>query len=393
MDASTDHAQTACGGGTAMAHIGSAGHIVKVNPLTILSGDNAFCTEHHAIGIRIGKRLQCCCDLFHCVGLRCFRAPACKYIIRMMMVMSMIMASASAVLAVLVMVVMLMVMVVIMASASAVLAMFMMVVMLVVMVVIMAAAGADLAMFMMVVMLVVMVVIVAAAGAVLTMFMMVVLLLMEQFLQFIIQSILLSHSFYKLRPCELIPVSGYDGSCGIALPQPLHAVVQFFLGETGCVAEDQAACIGDLIVKEFAEVFLVHLAFLGIHNSGEAVQLDIMGIDALHCLDDITELAHTGGFDEDAVGLVILQHLFQCFAEITHKAAADAAGIHFRDLYTGILQEAAVDADLTELIFDQDEFFADIALSNELFDQGCFSGTEEAGENCNLCHKSTHFFL
>ncbi len=254
----------------------------------------------------------------------------------------------------------------------------------VMMLVIVAAAGAFLAVFVMVVMVVI---VAAAVFAMLVMVMM--LMLLHHGVQLGIEGVLLSHSLHQLLAGELIPVSGHDGSSGIARAQTLDAVIELFLGEALCVTQDQAACMCDLVVEEFTEILLVHLALLGIDNGGEAVQLHVLGVKIAHRLDDVAELANAGRFDEDAVGLVVIQYLLERLAEVADQTAADAAGIHLGDLHARILQEAAVNADLAEFVLDQDELFAGVALCDELLDERGLAGTEKAGEYGNLCHRIT----
>ena len=74
------------------------------------------------------------------------------------------------------------------------------------------------------------------------------------------------------------------------------------------------------------------------------------------------------------------------FTEIPDQGAADASGIHFTDLDAGFFQESAVDADLSEFIFDQYDLLACKRLGEQLFDQCCLSGSEEAGNNIDFCH-------
>ena len=115
---------------------------------------------------------------------------------------------------------------------------------------------------------------------------------------------------------------------------------------------------------------------------------------ALHGAGHVTQLAHAGGLDHDAVRVVLLHHLLQGGAEIAHQRAADAAGVQFVDLDAGLLEEAAVNADLAELVLDQHHFLACKGLLDELFDQGGFAGTQETGEDINFGHDSNaSFFL
>ena len=62
----------------------------------------------------------------------------------------------------------------------------------------------------------------------------------------------------------------------------------------------------------------------------------------------------------------------QSGAEITHQRAADAAGVQLIDLDAGLLQEAAVNADLTELVLDQHHLLTLKSVLQKLFDQSCF---------------------
>ena len=71
--------------------------------------------------------------------------------------------------------------------------------------------------------------------------------------------------------------------------------------------------------------------------------------------------------------------------------AADATGVHLVDLHAGVLEEAAVDGDLAELVFDQHDLFARVGLGDQLFDERRFAGAEKTGENINFCHKRKHF--
>ena len=103
-----------------------------------------------------------------------------------------------------------------------------------------------------------------------------------------------------------------------------------------------------------------------------------------------------GRLDQDAVGRILRNDLLERAAEIAHQRAADAAGVHLRDLDAGLLQKAAVNADLAELILDQDELLAVIGLLDHLFDQSRFARAEKAGININFRHKNTlyvNFFL
>ena len=81
-------------------------------------------------------------------------------------------------------------------------------------------------------------------------------------------------------------------------------------------------------------------------------------MQTLYGMDHVGKLADTGGLDDDAVRMIFLYDLFQRGSEIAHQRAADTAGVHLADLNSCILQETAVDTDLTKFIFNQNDLLA-----------------------------------
>ena len=149
--------------------------------------------------------------------------------------------------------------------------------------------------------------------------------------------------------------------------------------------------MADLIVIELAEVLHIHFDLVDIGHGDKAVQQHRQGLG--HALDragDIAQLADAGRLNEDAVGVVGLNDLFQRLAEIADQTAADAAGVQLVDLNTGLAHKAAVNADLAEFVLDQDDLFARKGFLDELFDKGGLAGTEKAGENVDLGFVFSH---
>ena len=79
-------------------------------------------------------------------------------------------------------------------------------------------------------------------------------------------------------------------------------------------------------------------------------------------------------------------NLFQGFSEVSHQRAADAAGVHLPDLHPSLLQETAVDPDLTEFVLNEHHLLPAEGLRQQLFNQRSLSGPQEPGNNVNLCH-------
>ena len=299
-------------------------------------------------------------------------------------------------------VVLIMVVIVVMAAAGAVLIMLIVVVvmMLVVVIVVMAAAGAVLVMLFVVMMVVlvlvfiVVMVVMAAASAVLVMLFVVMIVVMVVLvlgllgkeLQLLFKGILVLHRLENLCAGELIPRGGNDGGVLVVLAQQSDAGFKLFGLDTVRAAQNDGVCVLDLVVIELAEVLHIHFALVCIGNGGEAIQRNVFHVQVLHGTDHIAQLAYAGRLDQNAVRVVGLQHLTQRLSEVAHKAAADAALAHLGDFNAGVLQKAAVNGNLAELVFDEDELFALKSFGDQLADQRGFACAEEAGKNIDFRH-------
>ena len=77
------------------------------------------------------------------------------------------------------------------------------------------------------------------------------------------------------------------------LSEKSYALVKLFLRKPLSMTEYQTACIGDLIVKKFTKVLLIHFTLFGINNGCKAVELNIVSINVFNCSDNIAELSYT----------------------------------------------------------------------------------------------------
>ena len=196
---------------------------------------------------------------------------------------------------------------------------------------------------------------------------------------------------------QLIPGSGQNGGVRVLLPEQGHGGLQLLPAQLLGPGEDDGPGGLNLVVVELAEVFHIDLHLGGVRHGDEAVQLQVRGLGGgvLHGDDDVGELAHAGGLNEDAVRVELLCHVLEGLVEIPHQGAADAAGGHLGDLHAGLLEEAAVDADFTELVFNEDQLLPLVGLRQQLFDEGGLTRPQETGDNVDLCHgiKSFAFIL
>ena len=194
----------------------------------------------------------------------------------------------------------------------------------------------------------------------------------------------LIHGLADLLAAELGPGRGDEAGLGIDGLEDLGRLKDLF--GLCCIgaAHDDEVRVCDLVVEELAEVAHVHLGLARVHHGDLGAD-----VGALHALDSpghVGQLADARGLDQNAVGGVVLHDLFEGLREVAHQGAADAAGVHLRDLHARVLEKAAVNGDLAELVLDKHELFLAVALRDQLADERRLPRAEKAGENINSCH-------
>jgi hypothetical protein len=177
----------------------------------------------------------------------------------------------------------------------------------------------------------------------------------------------------------------YD-SVRVLFAEHRNDLVYLFRLHSRRAAEDDGVCVCYLVIVKFAEVFHVHFAFCRIRNGCRAANLDIVTLNLGNSSKHVGKLAYAGGLDNYSVGVELFDNLRHSLAEIADEAAADATGIHFRYLDSGILQKAAVYANLAEFVFDKHKLFARISFLDKLFDERCFTRAQKTGKNIYFRH-------
>ena len=193
---------------------------------------------------------------------------------------------------------------------------------------------------------------------------------------------------------QIIPRGGDDAAAGMLLLNErtglFHALGAQVLG----AGEDDGIRRLHLIQEELSEVLHIHAALAGVHHGGAAVQVDFVTLGAaVHSGDDVAQLAHAGGLDNQPVGAVLLNQLIHSLLEIAHQRAADAAGVHLGHGDAGVLHEASVDAHLAVLVLQQNNLLLAHLAGEELLDQRGLARAEETGNNVDLDHGSFASFL
>ncbi len=88
--------------------------------------------------------------------------------------------------------------------------------------------------------------------------------------------------------------------------------------------------------------------------------------------------------------MVLGDDLLKGPAEVAHQRAADAAGVHLGDVDARVLEEAPVDADFAELVFDEDQLLSLVALGDHFFDERGLASAQKAGVDIDFCHDKIH---
>ena len=207
--------------------------------------------------------------------------------------------------------------------------------------------------------------------------------------QLVCQRLSVLHGLHQLCAGELIPGGRHHGGDGIVLPQKRHRPIQLLLADGVRPAEDDGGSGFNLVVIEFPEVAHIDLAFSRIGHCHGVAQLHLLASDLLHSGHHIAELSHTRGFNENPVWMVLVNHLLQSLAKVSHQGAANASGIHLPNFNARLLQKAAVNSNFAEFIFDEHQLLLAVAFGNHFADESRLPGSQETRVYINLCQEKT----
>ena len=392
--------------------IALTGDIVEMNPRAVGPLYDALGTENRTVGVGVFvEEIANLANFFLGELLGGFSAPAREHLVGMVM---MVVVSAVAltvmmvVMLVLVVIIVIVIVMVVMTTFVVVIVVMMVVLMFIVIIVVMMAT-------LVVVVIVIVVMVAALAVVVIVMMVMVaalafVMMVMRVFVvifvfimcicclpgktrEFFFDGVLTLHGFQKFFPVEEIPVGRDNGGVLVVLAEKCDALGDFRVGSAPRVAEDDTPCILDLVAVEFPEVLDIHFALVHIGDRGKSVQNSAVCARVLHRTDDIREFPDPGRFNHDSLGSKVGEDLSERFSKIADERATNATRVHLVDLHAGILQKAAVNADLAELVLNQDDFLALIRFTNQFLDEGGFPRAQETGNNVNFGHDQCLLFL
>ena len=200
------------------------------------------------------------------------------------------------------------------------------------------------------------------------------------------------HGGEQLLAGQILPRGGDDAGVLIQAAQHGNGLVEALLRALSRAGQQDGTGMRHLILEKLTEVLEVHLSLERVNNGYKAVQLNLE-VRVLYRSDNVRQLADAGRLDQDAVRMVLVHNIVQRLAEVANQRAADAACVHLVYNNAGILEEAAVNADLTELVLDQNNLLTLERIGQQTLDEGRLAGTQKTGNNINFSHAlSLHFY-
>ena len=132
---------------------------------------------------------------------------------------------------------------------------------------------------------------------------------------------ILLHGGKDLGTRQFIPGRGNDACLRIVRAQHGHLFLQLRLRDLLCSGKKKGSGIFNLVQIKLAEVLDIHLALGGIRDRDKAAHPGIRDflLNALNRTDDIRKLADTAGLNQDAVRMILVNHLTQRHAEIAYQ--------------------------------------------------------------------------
>ena len=343
----------------------------------VCTRNDAFCTQYGAER-NIAERGKSRVKLSLGVLVSRFLTPGGEYLVSIVIVV----VTAAAVTVVVVMMVLV----------------IMIVVMLMLMIVIVAAAGAVLiVLVMMLVLLMVVVMLVLMLVLIMLVVMVVMMMLVVRLVRDLLENLrnevaAAFHGGEQLLAGQVLPRGGDDAGVLIQAAQHGNGLVEALLRALSRAGQQDGTGMRHLILEKLTEVLEVHFCLERVNNGYKAVQLNLE-VSVLYRSDNVRQLADAGRLDQDAVRMVLVHNIVQRLAEVANQRAADTACVHLVYNNAGILEKAAVNADLTELVLDQNNLLTLERIGQQTLDEGRLAGTQKTGNNINFSHAlSLHFY-
>ena len=171
-----------------------------------------------------------------------------------------------------------------------------------------------------------------------------------------LQGILTLNRGQKHLAGQLIPGCGNYCSLGIMLLNLSGAELQLLRTGLLTAGENNRRRVLNLVNKEFPEGLELLGGLERIDHGHQGSHLTIHGLRHLHDrYHNVRQLGHTGGLHENPVRMIGLNNLSQIRCKVADQRTANAAAVNLRHGDSCLLEKTGVNADLTELILNNND--------------------------------------
>jgi hypothetical protein len=357
-----------------------ARNVVEVYPLSVGRCNDTLCAENHSEFAR-HELVEAVLDLSEGEFIGSFNAPACEYVVSVMMTVMIVIVVMALALGIVALVVVVVVMLVLMAITFVIMVMMVMLVVMMLMLMMMVMTFTfGIVTFMLMLMMMVMTFAFRIVTFVLVMVMMPVLVvLVHKLVQTLLKRVLALCGGKYCLAVYLIPRSRNYRRVLVYGADYRGAFLQLVLFDTVGAREHDSRGVLYLIAVKFRKILHIHLALVRVDHRANSRKSKPFNARAFDRLYNVGELTDAGRLDNDPVGVKLGFDLSERLTEIADERAADATRIHLGDLNACFLKETAVDADLSELVLNKNNLFARISVLYKLFYKRGLSRAEKAG--------------
>ena len=382
MKSGADHADLSDRRRASPANIRLTRNVIEIDPFPVACGKNSLGAQDDSVFFFVAESGKNFFHFLSAVLAHRLLSPAGEDLISMVMVVMMLVVVLMVVIVAMTFLTVVMMVLVLIPIVVIVIMVVMMLVFIVVVIFIIVVVMMFMAMLVIFIVVMIVMVMMSATHRAGVLF-----FLLHQLVQMVLQGRNLLQCIFQRLDVQMICRRRYDRSRRVLLPDQLQRLCKLFVGGLVGVTEQNTTGVCNLVVEELTEILHIHLALVDVHHDDRAVQRYVFQACRKHGAGHVAQLADAGRFDQNPVGSVFRHDLTECLAEISHKRATNTAGIHFGDLNARILQESAVHANLSELVFNQHNFFTLIRLFDQTVDQRGLAGSEKSGNYINFCHK------
>lgn len=296
---------------------------IKLHPIAVGIGNDTLGAKNDAVFFGAAQFLQYLLQLLCRILMSRLRAPACKYLVCVVMafviMMVMIMTATGAVLVMLMVVFMAAFLTVMVMAMPAFFAMVMMTVLTFLAVVVMAVLTFFIMVMMTMLTFLAMVMVVMPTFPVMVVMAMLTFPIVVMAVMLLHLQLCVVHGCQNLLSVQFVPRCCDHCSMSIVITKKGRALLQLFICHTLGSAYHDSPCMLHLVIEEFTEILHIHLAFLSIHYNDGTVNVNIRGsCHIFHSLYHIGKLTHTGGLNQNPIRPIGIQNLLQSRTKVSY---------------------------------------------------------------------------